>query len=417
MHTEKKNLWLFFAGNLMSLFGSAIYTFALGLYVLKLTGSGLSFAMNLVMGILPVILINPFAGVIADRFDKKRTVVLMDTLSGILMLSLFLVTRETVLTLPLIYLSTFVLTSLTQILGVTFEAAKPNLVGKEIPVVRINSLGQMVYGMTAILGPVAGGMIFAFVDIRLFILVNGISFGISAISECFIDFGFNRSTRAQEASKGVFTEIKEGVNYLLKRKDLMDYMALFIIGNFFISVTISVGLPYLINVEMGLPSSVYGLIQGTFPIGLIAGALFVEKISSRVSLKRLFFISMMVIAVMVTLMGIPPFFTTGRESVIIGYMIAIAIIIGVAITFIDVPTMTYMQTEVEEKYRGRVMSIRISLVKIVNPIAFILSGMVIGRIPSSFLMIGSGIFFIIYLLISKRDFFKETSEEKISQIS
>lgn len=70
---ERSNFILYFAGNLMSLFGSAIYTFAIGLYVLKTTNSGISFAATLVMGTLPVILFNPFAGALADKFDKKRS--------------------------------------------------------------------------------------------------------------------------------------------------------------------------------------------------------------------------------------------------------------------------------------------------------------------------------------------------------
>lgn len=110
------------------------------------------------------------------------------------MLLLFAYTGKFDLGLPVIYFSTFVLTSLTLLLSITFEAAKPNLVSKG-KIMRINSLSQMINGVTAIIGPVTGGLIFAFVDIRTFILINGLSFALSATSEIFIDFKYNIKKR------------------------------------------------------------------------------------------------------------------------------------------------------------------------------------------------------------------------------
>ncbi len=87
---EMKNLFLYSTGKTISIFGTAIYNFALGLYVLKQTGSALSFAVTLILGIIPMVIINPFAGVIADKVNKKTLVVLMDFLSGILLISVYI---------------------------------------------------------------------------------------------------------------------------------------------------------------------------------------------------------------------------------------------------------------------------------------------------------------------------------------
>ena len=69
---ESSNIALYTIGSLISHFGSAIYAFAIGLYVLKITGSSLSFATTLAFGVIPVILLSPFAGVIVDRFNRKK---------------------------------------------------------------------------------------------------------------------------------------------------------------------------------------------------------------------------------------------------------------------------------------------------------------------------------------------------------
>ena len=70
----------------VSIFGSSIYSFALGLYVLQITGSALNFAITLILGTIPMIVMNPFAGVIADKVDKKL-VVCMDVISGCLLIT------------------------------------------------------------------------------------------------------------------------------------------------------------------------------------------------------------------------------------------------------------------------------------------------------------------------------------------
>ena len=68
---ELRNICLYSIAKTVSLFGSSIYSFALGLYVLQITGSALNFAITLILGTIPMIVMNPFAGVIADKVDKK----------------------------------------------------------------------------------------------------------------------------------------------------------------------------------------------------------------------------------------------------------------------------------------------------------------------------------------------------------
>ena len=68
----KKYLFIFNCKT-VSLFGSSIYSFALGLYVLQITGSALNFAITLILGTIPMIVMNPFAGVIADKVDKRNS--------------------------------------------------------------------------------------------------------------------------------------------------------------------------------------------------------------------------------------------------------------------------------------------------------------------------------------------------------
>jgi Major Facilitator Superfamily. len=170
-----KNLGLFIIGKLISVFGSAIYTFAIGLYVLKQTGSGFSFALTLFVGLIPTIIFSPVAGYMSDRFDKKKIVVSMDFANGMMFLILFVLTLKFELNQPMIYISTFMTTVFTTFFGIAFEAAKPNLVADE-KLMSINSLSKVIDSTALILAPVLGGLIFAFTDIKTFILINAVCF-------------------------------------------------------------------------------------------------------------------------------------------------------------------------------------------------------------------------------------------------
>lgn len=110
---ENLNLMLFLSGKTISLFGSAIYAFVIGLYLLRTTSSALSFALNLALYTLPVVLFNPIAGVIADKFNKKILVVGSDLINGIFLSLIYFIITNYTFNIYILYFSTFIMTTLT----------------------------------------------------------------------------------------------------------------------------------------------------------------------------------------------------------------------------------------------------------------------------------------------------------------
>ena len=90
MKIATRNIILMMIGKMTSLLGAGIYTFAMGLYVLKTTGSGMGFAITLVCGSLPRMICGPIAGAVADRVNRKWLVIGTDLLSSLTMLSMFI---------------------------------------------------------------------------------------------------------------------------------------------------------------------------------------------------------------------------------------------------------------------------------------------------------------------------------------
>lgn len=396
---EYMNFGLCSLGFFISLFGSSIYTFAIGLYVLKITGSGLSFATALVLGSIPMIIINPFAGVLADKLDKKKIVVIMDLLNGILFLTIFFLSHNNGLRLYMIYVSTFIMTIFTTLFNISFEAAIPNIVSDRC-LMRLNSTSKIINSTSEIFGPMLGGLVFSFVDIRLFVLINGISFIISGITEMLIDFKYNIRTDEKNESKekwSFINDIKEGFIYLNRSKEVVELITIFLTLNIATSFCISIPLPYIINNVLSLSAKYYGIIQGSFSVGVILGALGISKFYKRVKYKKLLFFMSTLMSLLIITIGLPIVWMESFTNVqYLIYYCFIMTLVGVAISFIDIPAFYILQTIIPDEFRGRVLSIILSIVKSLVPIALISSGVLINKVVPFYIPIGGGMIFLVF---------------------
>ncbi|PUU86803.1 MAG: major facilitator superfamily protein, partial [Halanaerobium sp.] len=358
---ENLNLLLFLSGKTISLFGSAIYAFVIGLYLLRTTSSALSFALNLALYTLPVVLFNPIAGVIADKFNKKILVVGADLINGIFLSLIYLFITNFTFNVNILYFSTFVMTTLTVFFDIALESAKPALV-RESGLVKINSQARVIESLSHILGPLMGGVIYGFVNLEGFILINAISFIISALIEYFIDYQYNlQIEKDKENSNNLNTfifRLKEGFYYIFRSKNLKALVYIFIALNFFFNFTLIVPLPFLLNTIWKIDPDKYGIIQAALPVGMIAGALFTEKMMNKLSynilIKKITFIS----AFGVTAFGLPVilFNDTPTDNFILVYYSFLMFLSSISIAWIDVPANVIIQKIVPQNILGRVLS-------------------------------------------------------------
>ncbi|MTI94343.1 MAG: MFS transporter [Firmicutes bacterium] len=284
---ESRNIVLFCLGKSVSAFGGAVYAFAMGLYILNLTGSGLSFALALALGTVPTVLISPVAGVLTDRLDKKMLVAGTDFISALVLLVLYLLGRSFELHLAMVYTGIFLLAILNAVFVVALDSGKPSLVLYD-RLMRLNSLSKVIDSTSAFLGPVCGGILFALMDIEAFILVNALSFLLSALLELFLDFNYNGcSVRPQSGRLLLGAEIKKAATFILKSRTLLQILGVFVSMNFFVGFGVTVPLPYIVNNELGLGSANYGIIKAGLPVGMVLGAAVAPRVMKLLPYMRL----------------------------------------------------------------------------------------------------------------------------------
>lgn len=419
--TEKRNKLLFYFGSITSHFGSVIYSFAIGLYILNKTGSGSSFAMTLVFSILPIILLSPFAGVLADRFNKKRIVVSMDIANGVLFMGLFAVIQVSSINLWTIYITAFLSNLFVTFFGITITAAIPQLVDKK-SLSKLNGTNQIIQSASGILAPILGGMAFALIDIKIFVLFNSITFFCSALSEKFIDFNYNRLKKGSTAQTNSITSVKssliDGYHYLMNNAVLKKLLALFIVFNFAFSFGVLVPLPYILNKHFSIGSVSYGLVNSFAPVGVITGALIIGSFLKKIQFKKLLLILTLLNGLLICLISLPNAITklSQQTVVIIIFYATLRFLFGLLMSMVDVPIITIIQSETDEEYRGRVLSIIIALVKSSTPIAFLLSGFMLDRISPFIIPLFSGLISLISFAFIQKDVIKEIINSSHKQL-
>lgn len=397
------NIVLFCIGKFISVFGTAIYTFAMGIYILRITGSAIGFATNLILSTIPMLIIAPFGGVLADRVNKKKLVVAMDFVNGLFLIIIYFIAKTKGLSIPIIYLSTIVITSLTTIFDLSIESSKPDLVS-ESKIVTINSVSKIIDSLSSVLGPVIGGVVFSLINIKVFILINGVSFIISAIIEGVMDFNYNKKEVLIIEKATYLSEFKEGIRYILSKKNITKLLSIFILYNIFISFSITIPLPYILNNILEVTPTSYGIVEGALPIGMIIGSLFVKKIMAKINSEKIFLVTGIVLSILMCIMSTPIIllkFNINSEVYIVMFL-SIIFTLGICFAVVDVPFLCIMQTEIEEKYRARSLSVVICMIKICVPISFAFSGFCIELINPFFICLIGGIITFVGSIIFKK---------------
>ena len=399
------NMFLLLSGKLVSLLGSSIYSFAIGLYILKITGSGTKFALSLIIGILPRIILGPISGALADRFDRKLMVVSTDVLSGVLMFVVYTMSLTAGPSVWMLYLSSFLLTVFNTFFTVAVDASIPNIVDNS-KLVRINSLNQSIQSLSGILGPILGGLAYALLDIKFFIIFNGISFLLSAISEMFINFNLNKDAAniGPSAKKGILRDMAEGFAYLKEHKLIFRIIIYFLFINLGFC-GISIFLPYIVVNVLKMSSGYLGAIQSSLAIGTLLVSLMISMLPQFKSQYKTMVIALMTMSVFIAALGIPalPFFEATSNTLLLLYYVIVCFIIGSGSIMVNIPFRITMQKEISDEFRGRVFGIIGSLSMAVMPLGMIAFGYLIDLVPGYAVALMSGVIGIIVVLFMMSD--------------
>lgn len=371
-----KNFNILVLGQIISLFGSSIQRFALSLYLLDLTGSASIFATILAISMIPIVLISPIAGILADRGDKKKIMVGLDVLSAVLLIFYSVVILKGQDSSLIIAVVMVLLSTISTIYQPVVSTCIP-IVVKDEQLVRANAIIQQVSSLSNFLGPILAGMLYGFFGITGVIVLNMVSFLFSAILELFLDIPYQKSEEKQSFKTVFVTDMKESYHYLRYKNPIVFRMLLFSgFYNLFLVPVFSVAAPYLIKVIFGLSSQVYGIAEGMIALGMIIGGLVIAAKPTKFHIKRvhrlLYFTS-----ISMAIMGVSVYlFQNGLSTALIS--VALFTIFGMVIMGIlgiaNVLTAAYLYQAAEGSMLGKILAFGSAFAILCIPLGQILFG-------------------------------------------
>jgi len=307
---RNRNFFLLWLGQIISQLGDRLGQMALIAFVyLRAPGSTLQIAKILSFTIIPVFIIGPLAGVYVDRWDRRRTMFACDFLRSLLVLAipLFLFYAKS---LAPVYLIIFIAFSI----GRFFVPAKlsiiPDLVDKKDLLIA-NSLVNTTGMIAATLGFGISGVLVEWLGAKSGFYLNSLTFLVSGtliflISKRFVvemDFRKVGHEIMEVIGKSVFQEIKEGVFYFIRKKDIRFTAAIIF------ALWSALGAVYvviIVFVQNTLHSTTkdLGLLVMFLGIGLFLGSLVYGRFGQRISHYKVIFTSLVLSGIMLDIFAL-----------------------------------------------------------------------------------------------------------------
>ncbi|SFB33639.1 Major Facilitator Superfamily protein [Clostridium frigidicarnis] len=288
MKTFNRNFNLMVLGQIISLFGAAILKFSLSLYILDLTGKAEDFATILAISTIPVIILSPIAGAIADRFNRRNLMVIFDFLSSTIVLALMLSLLWGNNSVFLIGVIMTLLSVVSTMYQPAVQASIPVLVDED-NLIKANGIVSGVSALTGIVGPILGGLLYGLVGLEAVVIVSCIAFFLSAVMEIFIQIPFTKKSYGGNIVTAIFMDIKEGLGYILNKNRFILKTMFIVAGiNLFLAPMILVGVPYIVKIVMGADSTLFGIAQGAISFSTILAAIGIGVISKKLKIDNLY---------------------------------------------------------------------------------------------------------------------------------
>ena len=392
-----KDFGLLFWGRLVSQIGDGIHYLALTWLVLDLTGSGTALGTMLFASSIPMVLLAPFTGVLADLWDRKTIVVSMDVLRGLIILSLAFVFRSGHLTMPILYVATIFSSLCGVLFGPAISATIPGLVKKD-ELVKANSLNNLSRAATMIMGPVLGAFLLGTSGYFGVFFINGIAFLLSALSETFIRFPHmaKEQISMEDPSPGgqFFLSFKEGFSYMWRNVGLRSLIFYATALNFLGAPLLNVVFPYFGKEILALEAQQYGTIQAMLPVGFLFGTGLVGYLTKKFRKEFLLTSCITMQGLVVGLLGffaIPSVYGSAGIGTTLVALSSSLLLIGLMNTLVNVPFQVMLQETVPDGYRGRVYGLIDSIGQMLVPLSMAFSGVLVDRFSTASLFLFSGL--------------------------
>lgn len=383
MKNWRRNFYLFLTGQFLSGITSMVVQYSIIWYLTEATGSATVLSIATLLGMIPMVVLSPFAGPFIDRLNKKGLLMITDIIVAIFALILSVVgTLSADFPLWLVFVSLLIRAIAQTFQMPTIQSILPTMVPEE-ELTKINGQLGMVQSANFIIAPALGAFLFSVIPMNFLILVDvlGAIVGVGLLIFIKIPHIPSEGERIQLMEDTVF-----GFKKLIENKGLW-YITL--IGAAFTLIFMPAASLYPLMTMSYFNGTVgqAGLIEVIYAMGMLVGGTIIGIFGHWKNRMKPILLAYLVIGLTIGASGLMP--PTSRGFVYFAMLNAAA---GFATPYFNTLLMAMIQQSYEPKYLGRILGVLNSLMSITGPVGLIFAGPLADKIgvENIFLIAGIG---------------------------
>lgn len=335
------NFRRYFTGQAVSMVGTWMQAVAQSWLVLQLTGSGTALGSVVALQTLPVLLFGPYGGVVADRLDKRRLLIGLQSVMGVLAAILGVLTVTGTVELWHVYVLAFLLGLNNSFENPARQSFVLEMVGPD-DLRNAVSLHSVLVNAARAVGPAVAGIVIATGGLGICFLVNAVSFVAVVVSLIRLDVAGLSPSPPATREPG---QLRAGLRYVARTPSLLvPLLMMALVGC--LTYEFQVVLPVLARETFGGDASVYGFMTAAMGVGAVVGGLVVAA-RGRTGIPALITAS--------TLFGVLVGAAAVAPTRWLAYA-ALALVGAASVSFMAIGNST-LQLEAEPRMRGRVMAL------------------------------------------------------------
>jgi len=407
MKNWKKNISIFIVGQTVSLFGSVLVQYAITWYITLKTQSGSMMMISILCGFVPQIFLAPFSGVWADRYDRKKLIVIADSAIAVVSILAALIFALNYREIWILFVVS-VFRSLGQAVhSPAVSAAYPQMVPRE-NLMKVQGFTGGVQSATMIIAPIIAAAMLSFTSIELMFSVDFFT-ALVAVSSVLFLVKIPRVERSGKPGKiDYLADIKLGIKYIREHHFLVPFFLLCSAVWFFIA-PVAFLTPLQVVRQFGEEIWRLSAIEIAFSIGMTVGGLLVAAFGGFKNRMVTMLVALAFLSTMTVGLGIAGNFWV---------YLAVLVIQGLTIPFYNTPATVMLQEKVDPAYMGRVFSVMGMLSSSVMPIAMLVFGPLGDVLDLRWIFIGSGLILVLIglaVLMNKKFVAVGMPEKKASE--
>lgn len=359
----KRNFFTIWGGQSFSLVGSALVQFALVWWLTVETGSATVLALGTLMGVLPQILIAPWAGAYVDRWNRRRTMIVADSVISLMALLLMLAFLAGSAEIWMVLLAMFGRATVSGFHWPAMQAAT-SLMVPERHLGRVGGLNQAMVGMSSVIAAPAGAVMIALFPMWAVLSIDLVTAVIAIVPLLFIPVP--EPERDGQRKPSLKNEMREGLAFLKSWHGALSIIVLFMMANLLLSPAFSL-LPLLVIDHFQGGAGEYAGMEALAGIGMLIGGVLLGVWGGGKRKIVTMLVSTMVLSLAITALGIVP-----SELLLLAFGFSAAV--GLSISLLNGSMMAMMQASVPFAMQGRVFALISAGVTAMMPIGLLLAG-------------------------------------------